>query len=439
MAPRVAWPSPPTAVGLWPSLVGVLLVWEVSTWRQTRLIPDVGTDELSVVFLPDSRGVLLPLLRVATYRTRAPGYLVLDTETGREVAAVRDPRAGASAFALSPDGRALATGSEEVHLWDVKTGQETAHLGGRCRSPSAAIFTADGKTIITGSLAGDICSWQTDTGLLKRHDRGEQQVGALWLSPDETRLGAVTAGQQVKIDWRDGSTGALGRSLVVVTKGGPWRHDVAVWSPDGSQIATNHQAMAFDATTGRAVPLPSKNHRTVVAFSHDGRLVVRRVTYPDEDVEVSDVLDGGRVCSLFEGERGYRVTAVAVATAAPRLASVTWSAKERQFSLAASDVATCAPAGKVLRMDSALMGLRGLVLSADGALAAGLDGKTDSVVVWDVVTGVVRQTLHPLGLHSVSSVPLAFSPDGAWLLTGYLSGTTQIWDVATGRLMKSFW
>ena len=86
-------------------------------------------------------------------------------------------------------------------------------------------------------------------------------------------------------------------------------------------------------------------------------------------------------------------------------------------------------------------GVNAVALSPDGrtALSGGGDG---TLKLWDVATGKELRTLsaHSIrsffGLNIINSV--AFSPDGRTALSGSEDDTLKLWEVATGKELRTF-
>jgi WD40 repeat protein len=60
----------------------------------------------------------------------------------------------------------------------------------------------------------------------------------------------------------------------------------------------------------------------------------------------------------------------------------------------------------------------------------------DTLKLWDVASGRLLSTFTPPGNWSVNAV--AFSPDGASVVSAQQDSTVRLWDVATRRLLKTF-
>ncbi len=70
--------------------------------------------------------------------------------------------------------------------------------------------------------------------------------------------------------------------------------------------------------------------------------------------------------------------------------------------------------------------------SPDGTtLASGSPNYTHTIILWDVVSGTLKDTLEG---HTSSARSVAFSPDGQTLASGGSDNTVKLWDVVSGTL-----
>jgi len=78
--------------------------------------------------------------------------------------------------------------------------------------------------------------------------------------------------------------------------------------------------------------------------------------------------------------------------------------------------------------------VQSVAFSPDGRLA--LSGSSDKTMkLWEVATGREIRTFKG---HSSSASTVAFSPDGKLALSGSFDNTMKLWELATGREVRTF-
>jgi WD40 repeat protein len=303
--------------------------------------------------------------------------------------------------------------------------------------------------------AGEISVWNVKTGarlpLVLTH---EQEVNALCLSPDGTRLASAGNDNRVRL-WQLPSGTLLGQVQ------GKMMMESCKFSPDGSLLATCNYDGTVELRSGRdlsSLGLAPLKHRWMVygvSFSASGKLLVTRSI--DGTARCWDATTGLPVSPFLEHGSPVRLAAFRadekeLATAAldgtvrrfslhpePRLKRLQEAEEKANWGEFSSDGRRAALAlgsqvqlwdleqGRLLRSLSLEGGVNVLRFSADGRtlVTAGRQ-----ICRWD------SQTLDSVGqpVDPQSEVTAAlFSPDGRWLVTGSQGGQVQLWDGDTGQ------
>jgi WD40 repeat protein len=196
---------------------------------------------------------------------------VWDVESGAELFRLEGHRDGVNGVAFSPDGCRLASASRDklVWVWDVQTGIELLHLEGHTGWVRSVAFSPDGQRLASASDDGSVRVWDAESGRELRHLEG---VNGVAFSTDGCRLVGASGDSIVRV-W-DAQTGA---ELVRLEGDGGWTGRAA-FSPDGRRLAaawSDNTVRVWDAVRGTEVlRLVGHGHKVQsVSFSPDGRRI----------------------------------------------------------------------------------------------------------------------------------------------------------------------
>jgi WD40 repeat protein len=183
-----------------------LRLWETATGKELRLFAGAPGEVEVAGFLADGRSVVSMSSRAQkNRRVYQPGLQVWDGRTGKPVRQLGNDRIHRAA--VSADGRRLAAGMNELHVWDAPSGRELAKFGQPADLPLALAFTPDGRRLAVASSTGRrIRLWEVAVGT-----EGGSIVGrdvatvALAVSPDGRAL--ATGGSEGTVGLWDLASG----------------------------------------------------------------------------------------------------------------------------------------------------------------------------------------------------------------------------------------
>jgi WD40 repeat protein len=326
----------------------------------------------------------------------------------------------ACAVAYSPDGRSLASGSEDgaVKIWDLAAAEERFVIRGhpdlgeagpfKSGAVLALAFSPDGAILASGSADATVRLWDTASGrdraTLAGHSGG---VSGVAFAPDGETLASAGGDGIVRL-W-DPATGRERSTMTGPTSAG-YRAAVPIgslaFSHGGATIAAGRQDGSI-----LLLDVPAGTLRASLVSDEDKRGIARVEEYYRRQV----------VFKLIEHRN--RVSSVAFSPDDRTLASSALDKLVRLWDVNGKEVRTS------LRGDSSsptLQGPTAVVFTRDGKslIAGGGDGVVRS---WDVATARVRGALEPKrgGVRSI-----ALSPDETTLAVATSDLVVTLWDTA---------
>lgn len=434
------WPRPPSAA---PEQCEWIL-WDLATGTPRRTVHDQGR-LLSLAFAPDGHSLACGIgreVRLYDLSSTAPPR-VLTTHD-----------ADVTSVAFTPDGSAIVSGSHDqtVKFTRCPTGKIQWRAPGSFEQVNAVALSADASLLVTGSSdgrfargwprvpfeqlgPGSVRLWDLHTGhLLRRLGEPSDQVMAVTVSPDGHHIAAgcgTRSGKGAVHVWS-----AESGSLIWSTDDHAKEILAVAFTPDGSALATgaaDGQVKLHDARTG-AVTRTLPDHAggaTSLAFSPDGTTLfcgqarggtriwnarTGQLLHTCEAPSRSESFTADRQTNSIALSRDGATLAMCASSTNDEFTSPLklWDVKQATFTAEFPDIHG-----------------RPMALSPDGSLLA-TGGK--SVKLWDAHTG---KPVRDLRGYLKRTQSIAFSPDGTLLVAGGSYGTTNLWHVATGRLLAT--
>ncbi|MCE9603506.1 MAG: hypothetical protein K8U03_01235 [Planctomycetia bacterium] len=329
-------------------------------------------------------------------------------------------------LAASPNGQLIATATEDgVQLWTAADGKVARPLAGHKGAVTALAWKADSTQLATAGVDGTVRVWNAADGRqITIYEAHKTPVSAVSFTTDGAAV--VSAGTD-KLAQIWSATDA--KPLQTLT--GHTQPVTALASVFGGAFvvsgSTDATVRTWNATDGKpGTTINAGAPVTSLAVSGDGKLLV--VGCQDKLVKVFQLADG----KLVATHTGH----------AQPVGSVAWNSKNTRIASASNDGAlrvwdavtgqlleTLSPGATILPTSVSFLAPdeRTLVVGwSDGQAAI------ESLRLnWSIPAAV-----GPAPTGSLTSV--AFTPDGASLLTGGTDKKVQLWNALDGKLLRPF-
>ena len=442
----------------------------------------VGREDRALVLLDCVHGVVIGKLKGHTDRISGISWhpttrffatsswdttcRVWNVQQGEQVFILNGQADQVHAVAFSPDGSILASSDSEatIWLWEPFAGKVIRKLKSHIGEVTQLAFTPDGHYLISGGSDGRLILWDVATGenVLRTTAEGSH-TSRIKLSPREDQVAAILGGQSIYV-W-DAQQGKPIKTIESM----PSLATALTFQTGEPGLASGHddgRVFFWDTTTGKqqgqihdhntritTMVIDSTGKKLATGGSTDGYVFILDIKTSDIQLLIPGATDGCTVESIAfvpgttylavtgidwksSGDEG-RITIwnidnpAKVATTATGGRALAAHPNGSQLAVATLHESICLFSLPDLTLERELIGHAGLVTAlaytSDGAklLTSGDDG---TVRVWEVATGKELQVCET----DVSIRDLSISPDGRFVYTANANATAYVIDLKRG-------
>jgi WD40 repeat protein len=388
--------------------VPTLWLWNSETGRlQRSFSPNSGIASLAIV----------PPGKTAVCKGIDPSVLLVDLARGKVLREYVRPGGSESDYAisdvqLSPDGKVVAIGQEDIGIWETATARFLRHFGKLPDDDLTCLaFSPDGKRLASAHRKGGLRVWDPCTGRCLLEAALEPTRQLSFAPGGRTLAGLTQDGVLFMLDSHTGEEVYRIREAAAFAS--------LAFSPDGKLLAAGRRdgvLSLFDRTTGKRVRSWRAHGRQLapavrlgaLAFRPDGRKLAS--AGDDGLVRIWDPATGREAVPTSGHQQP--VTEVACSPDGRFVLSTSWDDTVRLWEIQKAREVRCFPGGCCPHA---------LAFSANGLACAWID---EDARCWFRLTDKAPRVTRTDTVYKA----LALSPDGRTVVSLSRGGAVVAWD-----------
>jgi WD40 repeat protein len=362
--------------------------------------------------------------------------ILWDVDSGQAVQHFAGHSLRVNAVAISSDGKLILSTSEDTYLrlWDGQTGEMLNQQAINCR-PDKLAFSPDGRASLV-SCESVLYLWDVQNWREKQRLLGHTTViNALDISSDGSLgISASSDGSlrlwslQGQFDYQTVGSGLVNVFAMALDPDGE-RLLLGSVPPSLWDVASRQTVKTYPGFTGLIAP-------GAVAISPDGRYAAAAGgVWPPEDVRSLVIweLESGKIACKLKGHNTM-LRGVTFSPDSRTLLAGSQNPKTRTGDLILWDVESC----QIIRRFETDCDVTRIALNSEGSQAITGQGYVPEVTLWDVATGrKLRSFVTDKYPDNAPLLDVAFGPDDRTILGSSLDNL-YLWDIESGRIIRRF-